>query len=179
LMFNFRGRGEAKLYHDRRIEVQIRTRLQHAWATAVESVGLFRGEDLKSNQGNADWLELFRLMSAEFAVAEGCPEPPNVPDHNERVWRIKDLDKSLDAARTLENITHAVRGTDFWIISPYTRYFLIRYDNATNQVSVAPYSRTPVQSLPRWPTTTRKRWIIGPGKTRKTSFWSKRTSLRI
>jgi Region found in RelA / SpoT proteins len=74
LMFCFRGRGTAKYYNDRRIEVQIRTRMQHSWATAVEAVGLFRSEDLKGNKGNADWLRLFQLMSAEFAVAEGCPE---------------------------------------------------------------------------------------------------------
>ena len=31
---------DAELYNGRRIEIQVRTRLQHAWATAVEGVGL-------------------------------------------------------------------------------------------------------------------------------------------
>jgi Region found in RelA / SpoT proteins len=67
LMFNFRDRRNAGIHDGRRIEVQLRTRLQHSWATAVEAVGLFRGEDLKGNQGNPKWLRLFTLMSAEFA----------------------------------------------------------------------------------------------------------------
>ena len=44
LMLLYRGRGPATVHDDRRIEVQIRTRLQHSWATAVKAVGLFRGE---------------------------------------------------------------------------------------------------------------------------------------
>jgi Region found in RelA / SpoT proteins len=80
MMLNYRGRGAGKIYDDRRIEVQIRTRLQHSWATAVEAVGLLRGEDLKGNQGSPEWLRLFTLMSAEFAVLEGCPMPPGAPE---------------------------------------------------------------------------------------------------
>ena len=140
LMFNFRGRGQAKYYNDRRIEVQIRTRMQHSWATAVEAVGLFRGEDLKGNKGNPDWLRLFKLMSAEFAVAEGCPEPSDVPNHQKRVAEIKALNKTLQATATLENLSNAVRWTDI-AIAPSSKpsYYLIKYDNATNQVSVEPF----------------------------------------
>jgi len=53
------------------IEIQIRTRLQHLWATAVETVGFFFQEALKSSQGNKDWLDFFKLVSAVFAVKEG------------------------------------------------------------------------------------------------------------
>ena len=35
----------------RNIEIQVRTRIQHYWATAVEIVDLFTGQALKSNQG--------------------------------------------------------------------------------------------------------------------------------
>lgn len=77
LMFNYVGRGERRIYTGKRIEVQIRTRLQHSWATAVESVGLFRGEYLKGSMGSEKWLRLFKLMSAEFALFEDCPEPPS------------------------------------------------------------------------------------------------------
>jgi hypothetical protein len=140
LMFDYRGRGSAKDYTDRRIEVQIRTRLQHSWATAVEAVGLFRNEELKSNIGDADWLRLFLLMSAEFAVAEGCPEPLDVPCHAARVREIRALNKKLKATQTLENLSHAVKWTDD-SVKPRSRptYYLIRYDNATNEVTVEPY----------------------------------------
>ncbi len=52
------------------IEVQLRTRLQHNWATAVETVGIFTGEALKSSQGNEDWQDFFRLVSTWFAHKE-------------------------------------------------------------------------------------------------------------
>jgi ppGpp synthetase/RelA/SpoT-type nucleotidyltranferase len=38
-----------------KIEIQIRTQLQHAWATAVEIVGFFRRELLKSGEGDHVW----------------------------------------------------------------------------------------------------------------------------
>jgi len=42
--------------------------LQHAWATAVEAVGIFTKQALKSNIGDGEWLRLFALMSSEIAV---------------------------------------------------------------------------------------------------------------
>ena len=53
------------------IEIQLRTRLQHLWATAIETVGTFLGESLKSNQGSSKWLVFFKLVSAIFAREEG------------------------------------------------------------------------------------------------------------
>jgi hypothetical protein len=139
LRYKFRGKGSLSIHDGRRIEVQIRTRLQHSWATAVEAVGLFRGEDLKGNHGSPAWLRLFKLMSAEFAVAEKCAEPPNVPPHHKRVSEIKSLDKELKASTMLENMSYAVRGTDISIQPHKPRYYLIKFDNATRQVDVEPY----------------------------------------
>ncbi len=52
------------------IEIQVRTSLQHDWATALEIVDLFTGQALKSNQGNPDWKEFFYAISEQFAVME-------------------------------------------------------------------------------------------------------------
>jgi hypothetical protein len=140
LMLLYRGRGAAAVHDDRRIEVQIRTRLQHSWATAVEAVGLFRGEDLKGNHGSGDWLRLFQLMSAEFAVAEGFQELPDAQPRHSRIAEIKDLDKRLDAANILQNMSYAVRWTDIAIApNDKVRYYLIEFDNASKQVRVIPY----------------------------------------
>jgi hypothetical protein len=140
LIFTYHGLGEAAGYTGRRIEVQIRTQLQHSWATAVEAVGLIRGEYLKGNQGSEDWLRFFKLVSAEFALAEGCPEPPDVPARSERLQEIRVLDKRLEASATLENLSHIVR----WSEMPGQKkvrptYYLIVYDNATNEVGVEPH----------------------------------------
>ena len=38
-------------YNGLSLELQLRTHLQHAWATAVETMGTFLGQALKSGQG--------------------------------------------------------------------------------------------------------------------------------
>lgn len=57
------------------LELQIRTKLQHAWATAVETIGTFLNQALKSSEGPDEWLEYFKLAGAAFALLEKCPAP--------------------------------------------------------------------------------------------------------
>lgn len=55
------------------IEVQLRTKLQHLWATTVEVVDLCEGRALKTNpfESNPSWIEFFKLMSEFIADEEG------------------------------------------------------------------------------------------------------------
>ena len=53
-----------------RVELQIRTRLQHDWATAVETAELISKSPLKANMGDEGWLSFLKLVSAIFAKAE-------------------------------------------------------------------------------------------------------------
>lgn len=54
----------------RSIELQLRTNLQHDWATALEIVDLFTGQKLKSNQGESSWANFFTRVSEQFAIME-------------------------------------------------------------------------------------------------------------
>jgi hypothetical protein len=145
LIVSYRGKGPTAVYDDRRIEIQVRTRLQHSWAAAVEAVGSFRGEYLKGSQGDLNWLRLFKLMSAEFAVAEGCPQPPGLPARRERLGEIKALDRELDAIGTLDKLSHAVHYTDEALLSGIPGwkplYYLMRFNNRTKEVLVEPIYR--------------------------------------
>lgn len=58
------------------IELQIRTKLQHAWATAVETMGTFIQHSLKSSQGPDIYLSFFALVANAFALVEGTPSLP-------------------------------------------------------------------------------------------------------
>lgn len=60
-------------YHDLKLELQIRTKLQHNWATAVETAGIFTKTSLKSSQGPDEWLEFFKIVSSLFAIKENLP----------------------------------------------------------------------------------------------------------
>ncbi|EKO76855.1 RelA/SpoT domain protein [Leptospira santarosai str. HAI134] len=55
------------------VELQIRTKLQHSWATAVETMGTFLDYSLKSSEGPADWLTYFSLVSSAFSSIENTP----------------------------------------------------------------------------------------------------------
>lgn len=44
-------------YDGLRLEIQIRTKLQHIWATAVETMGTFLSQALKSSEGPDEWLD--------------------------------------------------------------------------------------------------------------------------
>lgn len=139
LKLKFIGEGAVEAFSGRRIEVQIRTQLQHTWATAVEAVGLIRGEDLKGGSGDREWLRLFELMSSEFAEHEKCAPVPGAPSGRDRRREIDDLDKRLGAAATLDNLSQAFRAAELHVFDRDTKYFLIKYDPETKEVSVRSY----------------------------------------
>lgn len=53
-----------------RIEVQLRTKIQHAWATAVEVMGTYLNQPLKQSFGNKDWLDLLKRIGELFRDLE-------------------------------------------------------------------------------------------------------------
>ncbi|MDG2432842.1 RelA/SpoT domain-containing protein [Flavobacterium sp.] len=60
-------------YDGLKLELQIRTKLQHNWATAVETAGIITKTSLKSSQGPDEWLEFFKVVSSLFAIKEKQP----------------------------------------------------------------------------------------------------------
>jgi ppGpp synthetase/RelA/SpoT-type nucleotidyltranferase len=140
IIFNFDDGGEPDAFKGRRVELQIRTRLQHSWATPVEAVGVYRGEELKQGEGDANWLRLFQLMSLEFAHAENCLSLIDGQEREARVAEIKRLNRYLGAANVLEDLRNATHYmSNFWQ-DVSARYYIIRYDNPTKQVTVTGYS---------------------------------------
>jgi len=66
-------------WNGKRIEIQIRTQLQHSWATALETVDLFSNQKLKWGKGEPNWQRFFALASAVFTKYEGTPKVPDTP----------------------------------------------------------------------------------------------------
>lgn len=65
--------SKKEIYNGLKLELQIRTRLQHNWATAVETAGILTKTSLKSNQGPEEWLDFFKIVSSLFAIKEKLP----------------------------------------------------------------------------------------------------------
>lgn len=80
LVYKYRTDSKTlEIYNDLKIEIQLRSKLQHAWATAVETIDFFTGQALKSNIGDVEWKRFFALVSNEFSRIEkrnGVPETP-------------------------------------------------------------------------------------------------------
>ena len=57
------------------IELQIRTKLQHSWATAVETLGLVEKSSFKTGEGAEEFKRFFKLASVLFAHHESQPYP--------------------------------------------------------------------------------------------------------
>lgn len=66
----YRYNGQKTQFSAHSIELQIRSKVQHAWATAVEVVGTFTGQGLKASQGHNTWLNFFKLASIAFEDIE-------------------------------------------------------------------------------------------------------------
>jgi len=102
LIYRYRSTSKKhKLFNGLKIEIQLRTRLQHAWATAVETVAVFTKQALKSGGGEEKWRRFFILMSASIALREKQPPVPGVPANEQTL--VKELRKAAIAlnVRTL------------------------------------------------------------------------------
>jgi ppGpp synthetase/RelA/SpoT-type nucleotidyltranferase len=94
-----------------RIELQIRTRLQHAWAMAVETMEMVTREALKASQGSQKWLDFFRVCSSAFAHLEGTVPVPGL-DHisqSESYQLVSDLAAELNIQPVLAGYRSAFR----------------------------------------------------------------------
>lgn len=91
------------------IEIQYRTHLQHLWATAVETVGLFTKQAIKAGQGSDDVKRFFVLVSSLFALRENCPVVPGtVAEEVELVSEIEEIDDRCHFLDMLSAIRVAV-----------------------------------------------------------------------
>jgi len=99
LIFKYQGRKRE--FNGLFVEVQLRTRTQHAWATAVEVVGTFIGKSLKTGEGHVDWDKFFQMAAAEFSYLEG-EIAPSAETREKNRKELKKLSKSLNVEALLD-----------------------------------------------------------------------------
>lgn len=93
------------------IELQVRTQIQHAWATAVETMGTFLDHSLKSSEGPDEWLDFFALAGSAFAVLESTPRivgHDNLSDQ-ETFEKLLQMEKRLDVLNKLSGFRVVAR----------------------------------------------------------------------
>jgi hypothetical protein len=135
LVYKYRPTGNKQTaYAGLRIELQLRSRLQHAWATAVETVGIFLGQALKSNQGETDWLRFFALMGSVIALRERRPRVPGTPDGvGDLKAELQTLCVKLDVMSRLKSYSTTVSTTQ---ATAEMGYYLLVLDREHRTTSV-------------------------------------------
>jgi ppGpp synthetase/RelA/SpoT-type nucleotidyltranferase len=123
------------------VELQLRTRLQHAWATAVETMGTYLGQALKSRQGEQKWLDFFTVTGAAFAVIEKTPSVPGFEKctKDEVFKQVVDAESKLKVLDSLSGFTVATHAiTTSQKIGAYN---LIVLDSNKKEVTVTSFSK--------------------------------------
>ena len=129
-----------------KIEVQLRSPLQHAWATAVETVGTFTRHALKSSQGPEDWLRFFQVMGTVVAVREGTASVPNTPaDQDELINELRAHTERLSVVNILRGFRNALNVSQQFT-SKDARYFLMELDPNAERVTIVGFR---LDELPR------------------------------
>jgi hypothetical protein len=126
-------------YNSLLIEMQLRSKFQHAWATAVETVGAFVGQALKASHGHEDWLRFFALMGTVIALREKSQPVPGTPtDSGTLLGELRMHSRNLDVRNRLVGFRTALN-----VLEGHERksdhYFLIVLNPTANTVSVKPF----------------------------------------
>lgn len=127
-------------YNGLRIELQLRSRLMHAWATAVETVGTFTKQSLKSSYGDHDFLRFFALMGAALAAEEGTQFPPGVPDDIDEVHaEIRLLSEQLKIVERMEAYRLGLREAE--VNAQIGAYSLLQLDIGASVLTITSFRK--------------------------------------
>jgi ppGpp synthetase/RelA/SpoT-type nucleotidyltranferase len=119
-----------------KVELQLRSPLQHVWATAVETVGAFTKQALKSSRGQAEWLRFFALMGSHIAKTEKTALVPNTPQNEvELKSELSQCANDLNAISQLEGFQSSIGAID----EPGLKgsgYYLLKLNTASTPPSL-------------------------------------------
>ena len=99
-IFKYQGKKESQL-EGYQIELQIRTRLQHQWATSVEIIDSIKQQSLKTGGGDAYYREFFKLSSK---LMEYIEFKKDINELSDKIKRLSDLDKEFNILKTLSSL---------------------------------------------------------------------------
>lgn len=144
LVYSYRTPRGMKRYNGLLTEIQIRTKLQHLWATAVETAGFFTRQAIKSNEAKKEWIDFFRLMSSAFAKIENSPVIPNTSENEKELYsqikaketELKFIDKMNSWAQLISQLDNQIRIKS----KDPVKFFLLELDLLRKRTIITPFT---------------------------------------
>ena len=132
-------------YDGLHVELQVRTRMQHNWATAVETAEVFLKKPLKASEGPQPWLDFFTVCGAAFAGLENRPLVPGYEGHTKKeIYRLcADAADELKVDKVLSGFAAVVDN-----VEPHRKaeaFHLVVLDTDKEQVTIKPFSEANLQ----------------------------------
>ena len=129
--------------HGMKVELQLRTKLQHNWAMAVETAGLITKTPLKSSQGADEWLEFFKVVSSLFAIKERLPI---LSEHSDNGYNMRELMKFFYKLNRDYNLTDTLKALEVSHIHAHKEnykngYYILNINFAQRSVNVEVYPK--------------------------------------
>lgn len=125
------------------LEIQLRSQLQHIWATGVEVFSTLQNSSFKSGQGSQEWLDFFSLLSSVFAIKEKQPllkQHRNI-SQSDLIKEVKNRIKDLQVIENLNVYTAAYKTVAGTTSSKGRRgtYSLILLNSKDNSITLKTY----------------------------------------
>lgn len=129
------------------IEIQFRTKLQHIWATALETMSTYTKSQLKSSIGDKDILRFFVLISSLFAKMENMPICPNtINDQGCIINEIREIDNKLNLLSKLDALSVVInKYTDENL--KHKGYYLLRLNYAEKVLNINRFSTNHIKAV--------------------------------
>jgi len=135
--------AKTKCFTGQRIEIQIRSKWQHIWATAVETAQIFTGQALKSKVKSAkqSWLRFFALMGSAMADWENQTIVPKTSSNKqERILELREIERQEGILRYLSTWNVAIKQLEKSSFQG-ARAFLLKLDPTIGQLEVTAFSK--------------------------------------
>lgn len=139
--------GAKTEYNGYFVELQLRSKIQHAWSTAVEIVDTFTRQSLKSGVGQPKWKKFFRIASAEFAKLEarptGCDALPI--DTKAELLRLRDELRVPDRLGAFATVAQHFPGLSKRAGKQY-EHFLLELNHAERNINVVAFRSSEINA---------------------------------
>ncbi|OOR91379.1 (p)ppGpp synthetase [Moraxella caviae] len=124
------------------VELQIRTKLQHAWATAVETLGIVEKSSLKTGGGSDEIKRFFKLASALFSYHEKQPILAELAGVDAQAIKqeLQEIEKRLQIFSKLQGIIITAKQIETNNTS--SDYYLMELDSDKGAVNLIAFTKS-------------------------------------